>query len=54
MLGVHPALLEAMLAGGIKPGSVFDFETDLTTSSRGMRPIDKGRAIKSLVRVVAS
>jgi hypothetical protein len=32
-----PELLDAVLAGTINPGRVFDFETDLTTSSTATR-----------------
>ena len=46
-----PELLEAVLAGAIKPGRVFDFETDLEHVVDGYRAMDERRAVKSLVRV---
>lgn len=49
-----PELLEAVLAGGINPGRVFDFETDLEHVVDGYRAMDERRAIKSLVRVGAA
>ena len=46
-----PELLEAVLAGAINPGRVFDFETDLEHVVDGYRAMDERRAVKSLVRV---
>ena len=46
-----PELLEAVLAGRINPGRVFDFETDLDHILDGYAAMDDRRAIKSLVRV---
>ena len=49
-----PELLEAVLAGTINPGRVFDFETDLDHIVEGYEAMDDRRAIKSLVRVEAA
>ena len=49
-----PELLEAVLAGEINPGRVFDFETDLDHLVDAYDAMDKRRAIKSLVRVSAA
>jgi len=49
-----PELLEAVLAGAINPGRVFDFETDLEHVVDGYRAMDERRAVKSLVRVSAA
>jgi threonine dehydrogenase-like Zn-dependent dehydrogenase len=46
-----PELMEDVLAGRIKPGRVFDFETDLDHVADGYAAMDERRAIKSLVRV---
>ena len=46
-----PELLDAVLAGQIEPGRVFDFETDLDHIIDGYEAMDDRRAIKSLVRV---
>jgi threonine dehydrogenase-like Zn-dependent dehydrogenase len=46
-----PELLDAVLAGRINPGRVFDFETDLEHVVDGYRAMDERRAVKSLVRV---
>jgi threonine dehydrogenase-like Zn-dependent dehydrogenase len=49
-----PELLDAVLAGEINPGRVFDFETDLDHIVDGYNAMDERRAIKSLVRVGAA
>jgi threonine dehydrogenase-like Zn-dependent dehydrogenase len=49
-----PELLDAVLAGTINPGRVFDFETDLDHVVEGYEAMDDRRAIKSLVRVAAA
>jgi threonine dehydrogenase-like Zn-dependent dehydrogenase len=49
-----PELLDAVLAGEINPGRVFDFETDLDHIVDGYLAMDERRAIKSLVRVDAA
>jgi threonine dehydrogenase-like Zn-dependent dehydrogenase len=49
-----PELLEAVLAGRINPGRVFDFETDLDDIVDAYDAMDDRRAIKSLVRVAAA
>ena len=46
-----PELLEAVLAGAINPGRIFDFETDLEHVVDGYRAMDERRAVKALVRV---
>ena len=46
-----PRVLDAVLAGSINPGRVFDFETDLDHIIDGYEVMDDRRAIKSLVRV---
>jgi threonine dehydrogenase-like Zn-dependent dehydrogenase len=46
-----PELLDAVLAGRIHPGGVFDFETDLDGIAEAYAAMDERRAIKSLVRV---
>ena len=46
-----PELLDAVLAGTINPGRVFDFETDLDNIVDGYEAMDDRRAIKSLIRV---
>jgi len=46
-----PRVLDAVLAGSINPGRVFDFETDLDHIIDGYDAMDDRRAIKSLVRV---
>ncbi|HEY4751669.1 MAG TPA: zinc-dependent alcohol dehydrogenase family protein [Candidatus Limnocylindrales bacterium] len=49
-----PELLDAVLAGEINPGRVFDFETDLDHIVDAYDAMDQRRAIKSLVRVAAA
>ena len=49
-----PELLDAVLAGEINPGRVFDFETDLEHIVDAYEAMDERRAIKSLVRVSAA
>jgi threonine dehydrogenase-like Zn-dependent dehydrogenase len=49
-----PELLDAVLAGTINPGRVFDFETDLDHIVEGYEAMDDRRAIKSLIRVAAA
>ena len=46
-----PELLEAVLAGAINPGRIFDFETDLEHVVDGYRAMDERRAVKAMVRV---
>ena len=46
-----PELLEAVLAGTIEPGRVFDFSTDLDHIADAYAAMDERRAIKVLVRV---
>jgi threonine dehydrogenase-like Zn-dependent dehydrogenase len=48
-----PDLLEAVLAGTINPGRIFDFETDLEHVVDGYRAMDERRAVKAMVRVGA-
>jgi threonine dehydrogenase-like Zn-dependent dehydrogenase len=48
-----PELLGDVLAGGINPGRVFDFETDLDGVPQAYAAMDERRAIKSLIRVGA-
>jgi threonine dehydrogenase-like Zn-dependent dehydrogenase len=45
-----PELLDDVLEGGIQPGRVFDFETDLDGIAEAYAAMDERRAIKSLVR----
>jgi hypothetical protein len=47
-------LLDAVLAGTINPGRVFDFDVDLDDIVEGDEAMDDRRAIKSLVRVAAA
>jgi threonine dehydrogenase-like Zn-dependent dehydrogenase len=49
-----PELLDAVLAGEIDPGRVFDFESDLDHIVDAYEAMDERRAIKSLVRVAAA
>lgn len=57
--GVAPArkyiheLLPDVLAGRIRPGRVFDFETDLDGIAEAYAAMAERQAIKSLVRVAA-
>lgn len=44
-------LLDAVLAGKINPGRVFDFETSLDNIAEAYAVMDERRAIKSLLRV---
>jgi len=46
-----PELMEDVLAGGINPGLVFDYETDLGGIAEAYAAMDEQRAIKSLIRV---
>lgn len=46
-----PILLEAVLAGTIEPGRVFDLTTDLEHIAEAYAAMDDRRAIKALVRV---
>jgi alcohol dehydrogenase len=46
-----PELLDAVLAGKIDPGRVFDFTTDLDHIADAYAAMDERRAIKSLVKV---
>ncbi|MGD8605193.1 MAG: zinc-dependent alcohol dehydrogenase family protein [Anaerolineales bacterium] len=46
-----PDLLEAVLAGKINPGKVFDLKTDLDDIQEAYAAMDERRAIKSLVKV---
>ena len=46
-----PELLEAVLAGAINPGRIFDFETDLEHVVDGYRAMDERRAVEAMVRV---
>lgn len=46
-----PELLEAVLAGRIDPGRVFDFETELGSIADAYAAMDERRAIKALVRI---
>ena len=46
-----PELLEAVLAGAINPGRIFDFETDLEHVVDGYRAMDERRAVKAMVHV---
>lgn len=47
----QPELLEAVLAGTIQPGKVFDYTTDLDHIADAYAAMDERRAIKTLVRV---
>jgi threonine dehydrogenase-like Zn-dependent dehydrogenase len=49
-----PELLDAVLAGEINPGRLFDYETDLDHIVDAYDAMDQRRAIKSLVRVGAA
>jgi threonine dehydrogenase-like Zn-dependent dehydrogenase len=44
-------LLDAVLAGKINPGRVFDFTTDLDHIADAYAAMDERRAIKSLIKV---
>jgi threonine dehydrogenase-like Zn-dependent dehydrogenase len=46
-----PELLEDVLAGGVDPGRVFDFETNLEGIAEAYAAMDERRAVKSLVRI---
>ncbi|HKK21109.1 MAG TPA: zinc-binding dehydrogenase, partial [candidate division Zixibacteria bacterium] len=46
-----PELLEAVLAGKINPGKVFDLKTDLDNIGEAYSAMNERRAIKSLVQV---
>lgn len=46
-----PELLEAILAGRINPGKVFDLRTDLDDIKEAYAAMDERRAIKSLLKV---
>jgi len=46
-----PELLEAVLAGDINPGKVFDYVTDLDNIAEAYNAMDERRAIKALVKV---
>jgi threonine dehydrogenase-like Zn-dependent dehydrogenase len=48
------SLLDAVLAGEINPGRVFDFETDLEHVVDAYDAMDERRAIKGLLRVGAA
>jgi threonine dehydrogenase-like Zn-dependent dehydrogenase len=43
--------LDDVLEGGIDPGRVFDFETNLDGIAEAYRAMDERRAIKSLLRI---
>jgi alcohol dehydrogenase len=47
----QPQLLEAVLAGEINPGKVFDLTTDLDHIAEAYAAMDERRAIKSLIKV---
>jgi alcohol dehydrogenase len=47
----QPELLEAVLAGDIDPGKVFDMTTDLDHIAEAYAAMDERRAIKALVKV---
>jgi threonine dehydrogenase-like Zn-dependent dehydrogenase len=49
-----PELLDAVIAGEINPGRVFDFETDLDHVVAAYDAMDERRAIKSVLRVSAA
>jgi threonine dehydrogenase-like Zn-dependent dehydrogenase len=42
------------LRGGINPGRVFDFETNLDGIAEAYAAMDERRAIKSLIRIAAT
>lgn len=46
-----PELLEDVLAERIRPGQVFDYETDLERTAEAYAAMDQRSAIKSLIRV---
>jgi threonine dehydrogenase-like Zn-dependent dehydrogenase len=46
-----PELMEAVLAGRINPGRVFDYETDLDGVPSAYAAMDERRAVKALIRV---
>jgi threonine dehydrogenase-like Zn-dependent dehydrogenase len=46
-----PELMDDVLAGTIRPGRVFDYETDLDHVADAYAAMDDRRAVKSLVRV---
>jgi threonine dehydrogenase-like Zn-dependent dehydrogenase len=46
-----PELLDDVLAGGINPGRVFDFETDLDGIAEAYAAMDVRRAVKALIRI---
>jgi threonine dehydrogenase-like Zn-dependent dehydrogenase len=46
-----PELLEAVLAGTINPGRIFDVETDLEHVVDGYRAMDERRAVKAMIRI---
>ena len=46
-----PELLDAVLAGRIHPGLVFDFTTDLSGIKEAYEVMDQRRAIKALLRI---
>jgi threonine dehydrogenase-like Zn-dependent dehydrogenase len=46
-----PELLDDVLEGGIHPGRVFDFETDLDGLIEAYDAMEERRAIKSLLRI---
>ena len=49
----QPELLEAVLAGEINPGRVFDLTTDLDNIADAYAAMDQRRAIKALIKVSA-
>jgi mannonate dehydratase len=49
--GDIPELLDDVVEGGINPGLVLDFETDLDHTPDAYAAMDERRAIKSLIRV---
>ena len=46
-----PELLHDVLAGGINPGRVFDFDTDLEGIAEAYAAMDERRAVKALIRI---
>ena len=46
-----PELLDDVLAGGINPGRVFDFDTDLEGIAEAYAAMDERRAVKALIRI---
>jgi threonine dehydrogenase-like Zn-dependent dehydrogenase len=46
-----PELLDDVLARGINPGRVFDFETDLEGIAEAYAAMDERRAVKALIRI---